>query len=448
MQTLNLYNSDALKSNIVSNVMYNKIVEWNRMLKHETETVKKFGSSGILMDIAKTVSDPINEEVSVVAKNEKLDSVIKKLNEKNVDLVQNMALRGSCLVRPIYANGKTQFEIIPLGNYLPTSYDFDGTLTGAKIIKSVTEKNKEYALVENHVYSGAEKTHTVTLELFNKEENGNLKKVSLQSIESTRELAENFVYSNCDCPLMIEFRNRDPNYIDGSNVPVNIFSGDESLISDAEEQYNNFKWEQKAGRTHLFADVDMFKPKQGEEENVSLPVELHDVVVKYEGYGTGDEKIQTVSPTLRTTDQINAFNEILRRIENRCRIGKGSLSNLSEAPQTATQYTGGKATLYHTVDVYESELEEKYLQSAYCFAYLLNLYEDNEFNYDILISYNDAGRKDPEKVRLAALQEVQNGIISEAEYRMRVFGEDEETALSKVPEKKENTNSFADYFGA
>jgi len=50
------------------------------------------------------------------------------------------------------------------------------------------------------------------------------------------------------------------------------------------------------------------------------------------------------------------------------------------------------------------------------------------------VSYNDAARKDPDQMRSAALLELQNGIISKAEYRMRIFGETQEEAESKVPE--------------
>ena len=44
-----------------------------------------------------------------------------------------------------------------------------------------------------------------------------------------------------------------------------------------------------------------------------------------------------------------------------------------------------------------------------------------------------AAWKDPDQMRSAALLELQNGIISKAEYRMRIFGEDEATAAQKVP---------------
>ena len=52
-----------------------------------------------------------------------------------------------------------------------------------------------------------------------------------------------------------------------------------------------------------------------------------------------------------------------------------------------------------------------------------------------------------ESSRLAALQELQHGIISKAEYRMRIFGEDEETATAKVPEVEPQQSPFGGLFG-
>ena len=102
--------------------------------------------------------------------------------------------------------------------------------------------------------------------------------------------------------------------------------------------------------------------------------------------------------------------------------------------------------LYTTVDAYESELEAKYRHVAWCFAYLLSAYERVPFNPEITVSYNDAARKDPDQMRLAAIQELNAGIISKAEYRMRIFGEPEEIAIEKVPAVDEP--AFGSLFGA
>lgn len=64
---------------------------------------------------------------------------------------------------------------------------------------------------------------------------------------------------------------------------------------------------------------------------------------------------------------------------------------------------------------------------------MISAFTNTAFNDEIKITYNDSARKDPDAIRQSAIIEKQNGIISAAEYRQRVFGEDEETANAKVP---------------
>lgn len=113
---------------------------------------------------------------------------------------------------------------------------------------------------------------------------------------------------------------------------------------------------------------------------------------------------------------------------------KGTLSNLQEAIQTATQYKGGKSVLYNTVDVFESEFENKYKELAYVFAYMLSVYEGIPFNYEINITYDESDRKDAAMQRQEDMQEVNSGIMRKDEYRVKHYGETEEEAKANLPE--------------
>jgi len=101
--------------------------------------------------------------------------------------------------------------------------------------------------------------------------------------------------------------------------------------------------------------------------------------------------------------------------------------------QTATQYTGGKTVLYTKVDKLESELEQKYRQLAYIFAYMLSAYESIPFDAEIAVTFNDVTRKNPQLMKQEDRTDVLNGIMQKYEYRMKYYGEDEETAKQNVP---------------
>ena len=435
MNLYSKYNLSQLKSNElnVTAEMQEKINLWADMIAGTAPWNLKYKPSGVINAISGALTNPVDEEIKVTAFSDKLNDVMTILDSNSNQIVSDMVLSGGCVCRPVYSNSRIQFELIRLGNYIPTHYDLDGTLTGAMLLKSFIDGKKDFLLVENHSYKN--KTHSVNLELF-RTDGGKMEKVNLSSCSQTAGLTESWQWENVDKPFIIEFRNRRQNNIDGSQFPVAIYSGYENLIEDADRQYNNINWEQIAGRTKTFIDEDLLPKKKLEGTSKTytvVPQDMKDVFVMLEGNGVDAAKIQEHSPQLRTAQQIEAFNEILRRIELACNIGKGTLSNLESSVQTATQYTGGKKALYTAVDTIESELELKYHHCAYVFAYMLSAYEGIKFDDAIEITFNDSARKDPMQMKAEAIQELQNNILNPWEFRMKFYGEDEATAKANCP---------------
>ena len=81
-------------------------------------------------------------EIGLEVENDAIRPVMEHLDSNIDTLVSHLALLGGSVMRPILSNGKLQYELIPLGNYLPTRYDFDGTLTGALILKHIVNGSK------------------------------------------------------------------------------------------------------------------------------------------------------------------------------------------------------------------------------------------------------------------------------------------------------------------
>lgn len=425
--------NDYLKN--VSPEFQEKLNLWLDMVQGKAPWNTENKPSGIIAAIKGTLIIPCTEEIQIDGENEKLIEAMRNLHAKADENIGNMVTCGGSLVRPVYANGKCQFEIIKQGYYIPTSHDFDGTLTGAVIMKKFQDGKKEFLLCENHEYKN--KTHTVRLDIYRIENGGSFFKATLQDCTQTAEMTHTYQYENVKMPFIIELRNPFPNDIDFSNNAIALYGGHENLIRDCDRQYNEINWEQIAGRTIVFADEDLFKSYQnanGKTESVHLTPELEKTVVQLHGNGTSEEKIYTHSPTLRTEQQIKAYNEILRELEKVCRFGFGTLSDTQMQMKTATETKSGKEITYSTVDKYESELEHKYRHIAYVFAYMLSVYEGVKFDPKILITYDEADRKDPATEKLQDMQEVNAGIMNKHEYRMKHYGETEEEAKANTPE--------------
>lgn len=432
----------------LSRAMYNAIELWAQMTGGNAPWNDKAPPCGVLEQIAGRLDMLVSREIGLEVRNEAIAPAMNHLN-KNVDkIVDYIALVGGCIVRPIFSGGKLQYEVLSLGNYLPVSYDFDGTLTGALIMKQIEIGSKKWLLAENHAY--ADGAHTVKCTLY-RNEGGALRRTDLTDCPQTADITPEYEWQNVNQPMIIEFRNHAVNKIDGSNVPVPVIAGAEDLIKDADEQFERMNWEQKGGEMRVFADRDMFKRRQkrdGTATGVKMTPELNRLLVQVEGDGSADgKKITEHAPTLRTEAQNAMFQQILRRIELTCNIGKGTISDMESVQQTATQYSGGRAELYAIVDKIEDEIEAKYHQTAAVLAYMAAAYGLGANDAEITVTWNnDATRKDETAARQMALQEISAGVKNKWEYRKDFYGETEVQAKANTPEEPTAADPFN--FGA
>ncbi len=423
----------------VSSEMKEAIDLWANIYSHAADWNDKYPSCGSVDTIGGALGSAIGEEITIETENAYISPALKKLDENSYSLVNYIVAQGSSVVRPVFSNGRLQFEIIPLGNYLPTGYDFDGTLTGCVILRHIFFDGDKYLLCEKHTY--ADRKHEVIAQLY-KAMGGILKSIALTAIDQTKDITPYYVWDNVDRPMIVEFRNRSNNKIDGTKVPCAMICGTEPMIEMADKQFYRINWEQEGGEMKVFADNDLFQPIQGSTNKsvkADIDPEMKRLFVKFNGDVNATQKIITHAPTLRTDAQALALQEIFKRIEQSCGVGRGTLSDEQDVQQTATQYTGGKKSFYSMVDVIESELEEKYKDCAYVFAYMASAYLGVKFDPEVTVKFNDLIRKDPVQMKQIAMQEVAASLKGRHEYRMEFYGEDEATARMNTPEQTVDT---------
>ena len=447
MNILNYFHTTKLEeiTGVDANIsaeMYRRISLWADMMRGKAPWNKEAPACGILPQIAGRLNYFVKREITLDIKNEALEKPLKHLNKNIGRVVEYITLLGGGLLRPIFAANKLQYEIIPLGNYLPTAYDFDGTLNGAIILKTIAEKKRQFILCEIHNYDGL--NHNVRTKLY-EETDGTLRPVPLTACAQTAEITPEYTWYNCGRPMIIEFRSNVTNKIDGSNVPVALIDAAVDLIERADEQLARMDWEQEAGEKRVFADRDMFtkrKLKNGDTDEVILGATLNKLLVKIDGDGSADgSKIHEYSPELRTEAQEKYLQAIYKRIEQTINIGKGTVSDAEQLQQTATQYTGGRQELYAIVDDIEDEIAAKYADAAEVFAYMAEAYQldgapkaQHETDELYTIKWNDdQTRKDIIQSKQIAMQEISSGVLNKWEYRRDFYGEDEATAKANVP---------------
>lgn len=440
----------GVETNITSE-MYRKITLWADMMNNHAPWNAEAKPCGILPQIAGRLNYFVTREIGLDVENEAIKKPMKHLNANIGKVVEYITFTGAGLLRPIYAANKLQYEIIPLGNYLPTKYDFDGTLTGAIILKQIITTKKAFILCEIHDFDGI--SHKVTNKLYENTD-GNLRQVPLTACEQTAEITPEYTWNNCGRPMIIEYRSSVTNKIDGSNVPVALINDAVDLIEKADRQFARMDWEQEAGEKRIFADRDMFTKRtsrNGETDTVVLSKSLNKLIQKIDGDGSGNgEKIHEYSPELRTTAQNEYLQQVFRRIELTLNVGKGTVSDAESVQQTATQYSGGRQELFAIVDKIEDEIAEKYEATALVFAYMAAAYglpdapagtAKPEELYTIKWN-DDQTRKDIQQAKQTALQEISAGVLNKWEYRRDFYGEDEAAAKANVPPEPAAASPF------
>ena len=440
----------GVETNITAE-MYKKITLWAGMMSGHAPWNAEAKPCGLLPQIAGRLNYFVTREIGLDVENEAIKKPMEHLN-KNIDkVVEFITLLGAGLLRPIYAQNKLQYEIIPLGNYLPTKYDFDGTLTGAIILKQIVTTKKNFLLCEIHDYDGS--NHNVTMKLY-ENESGTFRGVPLTACEQTAELTPEYSWKNCGKPMIIEFRSHATNKIDGTNVPVAMIDDAIDLIEKADRQFERMDWEQEAGEKRIFADRDMFTKRtsrNGETDTVVLGKSLNKLIQKIDGDGSANgEKIHEYSPELRTEAQNAYLQQIFRRIELTLNVGKGTVSDAESVQQTATQYSGGRQELFAIVDKIEDEIAAKYEEAAEVFAYMAEAYQlegapaaNHKLEELYTIKWNDdQTRKDIQQAKQTALQEISAGVMNKWEYRRDFYGEDEAQAKANVPPEPTLANPF------
>lgn len=449
MNILNYFHTYKIED--LTGDMYKRIMLWADMMSGHAPWNIEARPCGILPQIAGRLNYFVTREIGLDVENEAIKKPMKHLNANIGKVVEYITFTGAGLLRPIYAANKLQYEIIPLGNYLPTKYDFDGTLTGAIILKQIITTKKAFILCEIHDYDGI--SHKVTNKLYENTD-GNLRQVPLTACEQTAEITPEYTWNNCGRPMIIEYRSSVTNKIDGSNVPVALINDAVDLIEKADRQFARMDWEQEAGEKRIFADRDMFTKRtsrNGETDSVVLSKSLNKLIQKIDGDGSGNgEKIHEYSPELRTTAQNEYLQQVFRRIELTLNVGKGTVSDAESVQQTATQYSGGRQELFAIVDKIEDEIAEKYEATALVFAYMAAAYglpdapagtAKPEELYTIKWN-DDKTRKDIQQAKQTALQEISAGVLNKWEYRRDFYGEDEAAAKANVPPEPAAASPF------
>lgn len=143
------------------------------------------------------------------------------------------------------------------------------------------------------------------------------------------------------------------------------------LIKDAEKQYQRLMWEFESGERALYvADTAFLKDFKGKPKVPDKKL--------YRLLSSTDELFQDWTPKIREQNILNGLDAILKRIEDCCSIARGTFSDVSSSPRTATELKMTKHRTYSKVCEVQKALKVAILGMLYGAAALKCLYGERK----------------------------------------------------------------------
>lgn len=417
------------KDVVLSQNMIDAINDWKKMLTGNadwlTDSIESLRiEHGICREFADVVLSEMESSIDIERLDKPYQKAVSGLNE---NLQEGLGL-GSFVLKPL---GADKAEFVTADKFVPISFDDNGKPTDIAFftVKRVGEDNY-FTRVERHYL-----------------ENGNLvienkcyHSQSSSDIGLTCSLKEVEEWSNINPgPVMYKgmqqmdfgyYRNPIKNNIDGSYCGVSLFDSARERIKKADLRGSQLDWEYESAERAIHVDNKALKKDKdtGRFGLARLNKRL------YRGMnleaGKDQELLKEYSPQLRDEAYKRGLEETKREIEFIVGLAYGDLSNVQEVAKTATEIKVSKQRKYNRVNAIEEKLEECLRDFASGLAFYNNLYHSG---YEFKCKFSDSVLTDEETERKQDMADVAAGFMHHWEYRMKWYGEDEETAKANVP---------------
>lgn len=234
-----------------------------------------------------------------------------------------------------------------------------------------------------------------------------------------------------------------PAIVDNEDVDsgraISIFANHIDEMKSIDNKYDLFDNEFVHGRKKTYISTKL-QTYDADGDLVESLNECEDDVMFIPQGEDGRNLIQTDSSDLRTSQCVEALNSELSMLGYACGFGKGYLAFNTESSgrpiQTATASMMQNNDLFRSCHKHEQVLEEALHGLVEAIIYASNEYTNTQFSSNaadkIDIIFDDSIFEDKEANKNSDRTDVQNGVMSELEYRQKYYGETEEDAKKKL----------------
>lgn len=208
-----------------------------------------------------------------------------------------------------------------------------------------------------------------------------------------------------------------------------VLAGAEEVIRKADIQFGRLDWEFESGERAIDVDEAVLRPVTDPftgKKRAEMP-KLNERLFRGVNVsaGTSGDFYHEFSPQLRQADFIAGLEEYKREIEFAVGLSYGDISNPQTVDKTATEIKSSKQRKFDTVTAIQNNLRVCLEDLCYSLAFYNGL---TQSGYELSVNFEDSILADDETKRASDRQDVSMGIMPLWEYRMKWYGEDEETA--------------------
>lgn len=221
---------------------------------------------------------------------------------------------------------------------------------------------------------------------------------------------------------------------------IAVFANAIDQLKGVDVTYDSYVNEFQLGKKRV-----MLKPQATKNFHTGEPLfDTNDVVfyVLPEDGQPGDI-VKEINMNLRTAEHNAGIQDMLNMLSSKCGFGENHYKYDNGNVSTATQIISENSEMFRTIKKHEIILEDVLIELCRILLRMGNAYMGAGLDEDveISISFDDSIIVDTESQRAQDRQDVAMGVMSLIEYRMKWYGEDEQTAISKLPKMEELVSS-------
>jgi A118 family predicted phage portal protein len=222
-----------------------------------------------------------------------------------------------------------------------------------------------------------------------------------------------------------------------NTLGISIFANALDVLKGIDDIFDGFCNEFVLGRMTTYVSAQAYKIVRDEKNGRMVKTfDPYDSLYFQLPETTGTKEkpfIQTESPTLRYDAYIAGINTLLNILSKKCGFGNERYKFDKGSVATATQIISENSDLARSLRKQERLLKNALINLVLAIKDINNKYTLNEqftdFKLkDIIINFDDSVIEDKNAIQERDRQDVQAGLMSEVEYRMKHYGKSEEEA--------------------